>query len=80
MTIGLTIIAIMRPHGGAKLSVFAAGALRTTDAVALSELTSQPADINAVRHYNSRSGVSLKTGCHLSRQDFRFESALSRHR
>jgi high affinity Mn2+ porin len=29
------------------------------DAVALSELTGQPADINAVRHYNSRPGVSL---------------------
>ena len=29
------------------------------DAVALSELTGQPADINAVRRYNSRPGVSL---------------------
>jgi high affinity Mn2+ porin len=29
------------------------------DAVALSELTGQPADINAVRHYNSRPGVSF---------------------
>jgi high affinity Mn2+ porin len=31
----------------------------SADAVALSQLTSQPADINAVRHYNSRPGVSL---------------------
>ena len=29
------------------------------DAIALSELTGQPADITAVRHYNSRPGVSL---------------------
>ena len=29
------------------------------EAVALSELTGQPAEINAVRHYNSRPGASL---------------------